>query len=122
MATLQEIIQYSKANPNTDYAKRAAKLIQNGDFDTQAQKEGIDLTWAGRPAVQAPAPEADHPVIGFLKSVVSAPATLIARPFQAAQSFGQLLGSDSAGLQKVSEQKTQIEQQLANIKNVTNGS
>ncbi len=53
MATLQEIIQYSKANPNTDYAKKAAKLIQNGDFDAQAQKEGIDLSWAGRPSLQS---------------------------------------------------------------------
>lgn len=49
MATLREIIDYSKANPNTDYAKRAYELIQRGDFDTEAQEEGIDLSWAGRP-------------------------------------------------------------------------
>ncbi len=53
MATLKEIIQYSKANPNSDYAKNAYQLIQRGDFDAQAQKEGIDLSFAGRPAAPA---------------------------------------------------------------------
>lgn len=52
MATLNEIIQYSKANPNTDYAKKAYEHIVNGDFDAQAQKEGIDLSKFGRPALQ----------------------------------------------------------------------
>lgn len=49
MATLKEIIKYSKANPTSDYAKTAQQHITNGDFDAQAQKEGIDLSWAGRP-------------------------------------------------------------------------
>lgn len=49
MATIQEIIDYSKANPNTDYAKQAYEHIQSGAFDAQAQKEGVDLSWAGRP-------------------------------------------------------------------------
>lgn len=49
MASLKDIISYSKANPNTDYAKRAGQLIKSGGFDEQAQKEGIDLSWAGRP-------------------------------------------------------------------------
>ncbi len=70
MATLKEIIQYSKANPNTDYAKNAAKLIQSGQFDAQAVKEGIDLSWAGRPAVK-PAPEQPKvvPIADTLKPV-----------------------------------------------------
>lgn len=50
--TLRQIIDYSKANPNTDYAKRAGQLIQSGGFDAEAQKEGIDLSWAGRPPLQ----------------------------------------------------------------------
>lgn len=50
--TLRQIIDYSKANPNTDYAKRVGQLIQSGDFDAEAQKEGIDLSWAGRPPLQ----------------------------------------------------------------------
>lgn len=51
MAKIQEIIDYSKANPNTDYAKRAQQLIQKGSFDDQAIKEGVDLSW-GSPSFQ----------------------------------------------------------------------
>lgn len=53
MATLKEIIQYGKANPDTDYSKRALELIKDGSFDTQAEKEGVDLSWAGRKPLQA---------------------------------------------------------------------
>ncbi len=49
MATLKEIIKYSKENPTSDYAKTAQQHIIKGDFDAQAEKEGIDLSWAGRP-------------------------------------------------------------------------
>ncbi len=59
-------------------------------------------------------PQEDH-VAKFLSDLVEAPATMAARPFQAAQSFGQYLGSDSAGLQKVSEQGTQLQQQLQRV-------
>lgn len=54
MATLREIIDFSKNNPNTDYAKRAYELIKQGDFDEQAKKEGIDLSWAGRNTSETP--------------------------------------------------------------------
>ncbi len=57
MATLREIIDYSKANPKSDYAQKAYTLIKRGDFDVQAQKEGIDLSWAGRPAYIPPTPQ-----------------------------------------------------------------
>lgn len=56
MASLREIIDYSKANPDTDYAKRAYMLISRGDFDTQARQEGIDLSFAGRNTVTAKEP------------------------------------------------------------------
>lgn len=49
MATLKEIIEYSKANPESDYAKTAYENIVSGDFDSQAEKEGIDLSPFGRP-------------------------------------------------------------------------
>lgn len=51
MAKISEIIQYSKANPTSDYAKRAQQLIQNGSFDEQAIKEGVNLSW-GSPSYQ----------------------------------------------------------------------
>ena len=72
MATLKAIIDYSKANPNTDYAKQAYNLIKSGKFDQQAQQEGIDLSWAGRPAlkqqsaqpIQPEKPSASKEIIG----------------------------------------------------------
>lgn len=59
MASLKEIIEYSKANPDTDYAKRSYELIQKGSFDEQSQQEGVDLSWAGRPPLKQ----------GFIQSV-----------------------------------------------------
>lgn len=50
MATLKEIIEYSKKNPNTEYAKKAYEHIKSGAFDAQAATEGVDLSFAGRPA------------------------------------------------------------------------
>ncbi len=61
MPTLRELIDYSKQNPNTDVAKNVYRNIQQGSFDAQAQTEGIDLSWAGRPAPKPqPTPLADQ--------------------------------------------------------------
>lgn len=49
VTSLSQIIAYSKANPTSQYAKQAYTLIKSGAFDQQAQKEGVDLSWAGRP-------------------------------------------------------------------------
>lgn len=49
---LTDIISYAKANPETPYAQKAMSLIQSGAFDSQANKERLDLSWAGRPALQ----------------------------------------------------------------------
>ncbi len=54
--TLRQLIDYSKANPNSDVAKNTYQHIVDGGFDTQAKQEGIDLTWAGRPAPVQPTP------------------------------------------------------------------
>lgn len=48
------------------------------------------------PGTPAPAEESGSGVGNFLKGIVSAPATLIARPFQAAADFGDYLGTQSA--------------------------
>lgn len=55
VTSLSQIIAYSKANPNSQYAKQAYNLIKSGQFDAQAAKEGVDLSWAGRPKPTAPA-------------------------------------------------------------------
>jgi len=44
MASLKEIIDYSKANPNTDYATHAFEKIQSGVWDEKAIEEEIDLS------------------------------------------------------------------------------
>jgi hypothetical protein len=46
------------------------------------------------------------------KSLVSAPATMVARPFQALQSVGQTLGSNQKELTNLSSQGTQLQQEL----------
>lgn len=48
----------------------------------------------------------DGMLIGMAKGLVSAPATMIARPFQAAQAFGQYLGSNTDELAKKSAEGT----------------
>lgn len=53
MATLKEIIEYSKANPESDYAKQAYEHIVSGGFDEQAKKEGVDLSLFGRSQPQS---------------------------------------------------------------------
>lgn len=42
-------------------------------------------------------------LVEFAKNIFEAPATIAARPFQAAQSFGQYVGSDPKGLQHASQ-------------------
>jgi len=53
MATLQELIEYSKANPTSDIAKKTRKAIESGIYDEEANNSGIDLSWAGRPTTTA---------------------------------------------------------------------
>jgi len=82
MASLKEIIEYSKANPNTDYAKKAYEHIQSGAFDTQAQQEGVDLSWAGRPKVAVPVVDKNSSNVGNIggKPVVGGVVGSMIRP------------------------------------------
>lgn len=51
--------------------------------------------------IRALGAQPDSPSVGgFLKSLVSAPATILARPFQALQTIGNDLGTDRAGAEK----------------------
>lgn len=49
MATLKELIEYSKANPQSDTAFKMQKAITGGAYDEEANQTGVDLSWAGRP-------------------------------------------------------------------------
>lgn len=54
MATLKEAIEYSRKNPQSDFAIQLKQRIQSGQADQDAAKEGVDLSWAGRPKTVAP--------------------------------------------------------------------
>jgi hypothetical protein len=94
MATLQQIIDYSKANPTSDYAKNAASLIQNGSFDTQALKEGIDLSVYGRPKVIQTQPTSTPDTRNIIQKIGGAIADPIATT---AVRAGQALGAIGLG-------------------------
>jgi hypothetical protein len=89
MATLKEIIEYSKANPDSDYAKKAFETIQSGAFDTQAQTEGIDLSPLGRPkAASVAAPVKDE------RNLVQKTAGVFLDPIlESGARFGQAVGA-----------------------------
>lgn len=46
--TLKQLLEYSKANPNSSDAKNLRKSIARGDWDSEAQQEGVDLSPLGR--------------------------------------------------------------------------
>lgn len=50
--TLRQAILQAKANPTSEFAGTLGKFLVNGDADMQAMKEGIDLSFAGRPSLQ----------------------------------------------------------------------
>lgn len=74
---LQDNINYAKANPSSDFAKTLWSHIQDGSLDEQAQKDGIDLSWAGRPALK-PTPETPTPTPSYSEKV----ATRLGETFQ----------------------------------------
>lgn len=50
--TLRQAISIAKNNPTSDFASTLGGFLQKGDADQQAMKEGIDLSFAGRPSLQ----------------------------------------------------------------------
>lgn len=48
-ANLQQMIQYAKANPTSNFANQLGQSIQSGKLNSQAEQEGIDLSFAGQP-------------------------------------------------------------------------
>lgn len=62
MATLKELIQYSRSNPTSDVAKKTRKAIEMGLYDEEAAQNGIDLSWAGRGTASSSAPAPVAPV------------------------------------------------------------
>lgn len=50
--TLRQLIDYAKANPDSEVANDLGRAIQKGLYDEKAKQEGIDLSFAGRPGLQ----------------------------------------------------------------------
>lgn len=59
---LASLISYSKANPTSSIANLAKTYIQSGAYDSQALKEGTDLSWAGRPSLADMQESAKNPI------------------------------------------------------------
>lgn len=59
---LASLINYSKANPTTSIANLAKQYISSGAYDSQALKEGTDLSFAGRPALADMQEAAKNPI------------------------------------------------------------
>lgn len=69
---LAKLISMSKANPNSALAQQTMQYIKQGAYDEQAQKEDIDLSWAGRPKLNAITPKAPSELGTFAANVKNA--------------------------------------------------
>lgn len=85
-----------------------AKMTRK-EYEAKYGKAPVAMTTA--PAETAPQEEG-----GILKALVGAPATMIARPFQAAQSLGQVLGSNTDELTRLSQQNTDSLMKLVDLR------
>lgn len=95
--------QISKANATVNKATATGGVSPSQSMTPEQAQEWINSLGTPQEGENKP---------GFFKSLVSAPATMIARPFQAAQSAGQYAGSNSEELDKVSEQGKTLQLQL----------
>lgn len=79
---------------------------------------GLSFASKIRPVTPTEEPEKkDGLLMGMAKAIVTAPATMVARPFQAAQSLGQVLGSDPEGLLEASKAKSDQDLKLVQLRN-----
>lgn len=69
---LAKLISISKASPTSALAQQTMQYIKQGAYDEEAQKEGIDLSWAGRPKAPAPAPKAPSELSDFISNTKAA--------------------------------------------------
>lgn len=127
MATLRELIDYSKANPQSDVAFKLQKAITGGAYDQQAANEGVDLSWAGRPKMTAIIPSKAEPLttggalteeskgltapIGSFGKGPEITKTLL----PSTTAFGETLGGTLATKTKEAEQLDESRQMLAEM-------
>lgn len=52
MATFVDALNYSKQNPDSDFAKEFRRRIESGQLDSEAKAAGVDLSKISRPAPQ----------------------------------------------------------------------
>lgn len=118
--SLKDAISYAKLNPQSEFADKLGGFIQNGDADTRAMQEGIDLSFAGRPGLKdmyashitmnggtPPAPESpiEHFTKGYMDLINSAADKTGEQYKEAADKIGSSVTGGAGALQK-SEQET----------------
>ena len=95
---LQDAIEYSKKNPQSDFARQLKTRIESGAADQEAYDLGVDLSWAGRPAYEPPVVEEP----GFLEQLTTKTGESINRRTenvmagQQAQARGEQTGLETA--------------------------
>lgn len=70
---LAKLIAMSKANPSSDLAQHTLSYIKSGQYDAQAAKEGIDLSWArpNAPVPKNPAPAGPNEVDTYKNNLMN---------------------------------------------------
>lgn len=110
MATIsiQKAIEQAKANPDSDFATNLRKMIDSGQLDQAAQKQGVDLTKYGRPAVQE-----RKPLIEKVSGVAGKIADVTGGK-ELAQGLGQTLAlkENSKLLEQTQKQQFDLQGQL----------
>ena len=98
--TLKQLIDYSKANPDSPVASKLQKAITAGAYDEQASQEGVDLSWAGRPKYEAPAeqPSAyEQKIVEPLRKFSTGVAKGVLETGRQVGKFGQEILQQTAG-------------------------
>lgn len=125
MATFKEALQYAANNPTSDFARQFGLEVATGKHDQEAAQFGFDTTAIKKryapelqkqqTLAQAIPPKEGTKVGEFVKSLVSAPATIVARPFQLAETIGHNVGMDVKGntakAQELNSQAMQLAEQ-----------
>ena len=114
MALRQHLkIYYKQHNYNNMLTSQQISQIKTSAASSGSQPldDAAYKSWRDAPAPETSTNQGST-LGNFAKSVVSAPATMLARPVQAAQSLGQTLGSNQSELTKISSQGTQLQQEL----------
>lgn len=101
VTSLENAINYAKNNPNDPKSIQLKKAIQSGKYNAELAQIKSKQQASVQP--QEPAIETQSEKKGILKSLISAPATILARPIQLG---AELLGASSQKVNEVTKKLT----------------